>query len=212
MSEIQLLSVERFDGATLLSALRRTPLRGFDKALVYEHAELEILPAVDPQALAPAQRYVLQPTIDRLIGLRSALLRHGIDLLELHGGAWITTADHPEERIPVIPPIVEESLEPDGRRVLLINDGLHRVAAARALQLPISVVLATGVSGEHPYYAYALSGGWSDVEHLQSLPDVYEKKSYRLPGSYKSLFREFNAVLPGVQKQRKRSNPEHLQA
>jgi len=212
MPDMRLLSVEPFSGEDLLAALRATPLRGFDKALVYEGAQLTIEHGLDPETLVPAQRYVLTPTIERLIDLRAALLEHGIDLLALHGGAWVRTAQHPDERIPVVPPIVEESLEPDGRRVLLINDGLHRVAAARALRLPISVVLAKGVSPKHPYYAYALPGGWSEVTQLRELPDVFEKKSYRMPESYKALFREFNAVLPGVQKQRKQSNPTHLRA
>lgn len=212
MPDIDLLSVTPFSAEELIAALRRTPLRGFDKALVYQHAKLAIAKGVDPETLAPAQRYVLTPTIERLIALREALLAHGIDLFSLHGGAWVRTAEHPDEEIPVAPAIVEESIEPDGRKVLLINDGLHRVAAARALGLPISVVLVKGVPLEHPYYAYALPNGWSEVAQLQELPDVYEKKSYRLPESYKSLFREFNAVLPGVQKQRKQSNPTHLTA
>lgn len=212
MPDLSLLSVEPFDRESLLAALRRTPLRGFDKALVYQSASLQIAPALDPETLVPAQRYVLTPTIDRLIELREALLAHGIDLLALDGGAWVRTSEHPDEQIPVVPPIVEESIEPDGSRVLLINDGLHRVAAARALGLPISVVLVRDVAPEHPYYAYALPRGWSEVQQLQALPDVYEKKTYRLPDNYKSLFREFNAVLPGVQKQRKRSNPDHLRA
>lgn len=212
MPDLSLLSVEPFDKDALLAALRRTPLRGFEKALVYQDADLSIAPGLDPQALTPAQRYVLRPTIDRLIELRGVLLPHGTDLLSLDGGAWISTSHHPQERIPLIPPIVEESLEPDGSRVLLINDGLHRVAAASQLGLPISVVLVRGVSQEHPYYAYALPSGWSEVQQLQALPDVYEKKSYRLPHNYKALFREFNAVLPGVQEQRKRSNPDRLKA
>jgi hypothetical protein len=33
-----------------------------------------------------------------------------------------------------------------------------------------------------------------------------------MPGEYKALFREFNAVFPGVQKDRKKSNPAHLRA
>lgn len=212
MSEVHLLSVRTFSGEELLRCLRQTPLRGFDKALVYEKAELQIAPAVDPHTLAPAQRYVLTPTIKRLIDLREALLHHGIDLLALDGGAWVRTSDHPDEEIPVVPPVIEESVERDGSKVLLINDGLHRVAAARTLGLPVSIVLVKGVPEEHPYYAYALQGGWSEVAQLQELPDLYEKKSYRLPENYKALFREFNDVLPGVQKQRKQSNPAHLKA
>jgi hypothetical protein len=209
---VKILSVARFDRDELLGALRQTPLRGFDKAKLYAEATLELAPATDTDSLTPAQRYVLQPTVRKLLGLREVLLEHGVDMFALDGGAYVHTSDDPGEAIPVVPPVVEESREPDGRSVLLINDGLHRVAAARSLGLPISVAIARGIPREYPYYAYALHGGWGDIEALEELPDSYQKKEYRLPDNYKALFREFNTVFPGVQKQRKRSNPSHLRA
>ena len=45
---------------------------------------------------------------------------------------------------------------------------------------------------------------------LEELPDSFQKKAYRVPGNYKALFRDFNAVFPGVQAERKQSNPAHL--
>ncbi len=199
-------SVEPFDRDHLLAQLRRTRLRGFDGARVYEGAALSLEPALDPEALAPAQRYVLTDGIERILALRTALLPHGLDLLALDGGAYVTTDDGV---VPVIPPVVEESREPDGRTVLIVNDGIHRVYAARSLGLH-SAVVARGAS--HPYYALALPGGWADVTALDALPDRFEKKAYRDPQNYKALFRDFNGVFPGVQQQRKRSNPEHLTA
>jgi hypothetical protein len=209
---VEILSVRRFDRDELLSALRETPLRGFDNARLYANATLELASAADTDALTPAQRYVLKPTLHRLLELRDALLAYGIDVFALDGGAYVHTSDDPHEAIPILPPIVEETLEPDGRSVLLINDGLHRVCAARSLGLPISVVVARGVPSEYPYYAYALPRGWAELEQLGELPDEYQKKEYRLPDNYKALFREFNTVFPGVQKQRKQSNPDHLRA
>jgi hypothetical protein len=211
-TDLQILSLTRFDREELLSRLRQTPLRGFDSARPYANATIELAPAIDTGALTPAQRYVLAPTVQKLLVLRTALLAHGLDLFALDGGAFIRTSEHPDEEIPVLPPIVEESPEPDGRTVLLVNDGLHRVSAARSLGLPISVVLVRGVPVEYPYYAYALAGDWSEVEELAELPDEYQKKNYRLPENYKALFREFNTVFPGTQKQRKQSNPAHLRA
>jgi hypothetical protein len=209
---VKILSVTRFDRDELLASLRETPLRGFDKVKLYANAALALVPATDPDVLTPAQRYVLGPTLRKLLELRAALLEHGVDLFALDGGAYIRTAEDPREQIPIVPPIVEETLEPDGRNVLLINDGLHRVAAARSVGLPISVVIARAVPSEYPYYAYALPHGWSELEQLEELPDTYQKKEYRLPENYKALFREFNTVFPGVQKQRKQSNPDHLRA
>ncbi|HYM45800.1 MAG TPA: hypothetical protein VES65_06510 [Solirubrobacteraceae bacterium] len=208
----RVLSVTPFDRGELLSRLRETPLRGFDEVRPYANAAIELAAGTDPATLVPAQRYVLEPAVEKIVELRVALLAHGVDLFDLDGGAYIHTSEDPDEAIPVIPPIVEESREPDGRTVLLINDGLHRVSAARLLGMPISIVLVRGVPAEYPYYAYALPGGWSEVTELGELPNTYQKKNYRLPENYKALFREFNTIFPGIQKQRKKSNPPHLRA
>lgn len=209
---MRVLSVEPFDRHHLLDALRRTRLRGFDRARPYEHAQIELAQQTDSDRLAPAQRYVLRDGVAQILALRAALLEHGIDVFALDGGVWVRTADQPDERVPVIPPVVEESHEPDGRTVLIVNDGIHRIYAARSLGLPISTVIVRGVPPELPYYALALPRGWADVAELDELPDGFEKKAYRIPDNYKALFRDFNELFPGVQQERKKSNPEHLRA
>ncbi|CAI7977303.1 conserved hypothetical protein [Frankia sp. Hr75.2] len=207
---MEILSVEWFPAAELLARIRLTRLRGFDGAQPYLDASIEVVPTIETANLTPSQNYVLTPGVDKIIELRSALLDHGVDIFALDGGVYVTTSDDPGERIPVIPPVVEESVERDGRTVLLINDGLHRVSAARSLGLPISIVLVSGVPAEYPYYAYALDAGWDGVIPMLELPDGHQKKDYRQPTNYKSLFRDFNAQFPGVQKVRKQSNPSHL--
>jgi hypothetical protein len=137
------------------------------------------------------------------------VLAHGVDIFALSGGLELRT---PDEVIPVIPPVVEESHEPEGRVVRIINDGIHRVFAARSVGAPITVIDIAGVPREYPYYALALTDGWAGVTSLAELPDGFQKKDYRVPGNYKALFRDFNALFPGVQKQRKRTNPDHLRA
>jgi hypothetical protein len=209
---MRVLELEPFGRDELLSRLRETRLRGFDGARPYEGATLELARAVPTDELAPAQRYVLTAGVRKILELRSALLPHGVDVFALDGGALVRTSDDPDERVPVIPPIVEESHEPDGRTVAIVNDGIHRVYAARSLGLPISVVSARGVPAAYPYYALALRDGWAEVEELDELPDGFQKKEYREPERYKALFREFNEVFPGVQQERKKSNPEHLRA
>lgn len=209
---LEIVSLRPFGRAELLDALRGTPLRGFEGARPYASAEIELSPAFDTNLLAPAQRYVLKPRVRKLLALRNALNDHGVDLFALDGGAYIRTSDNPEETIPITPPFVEQSHEPDGSSVLIVNDGLHRVFAARSLGLPISVVIARDVPREYPYYAFALENGWSEVQELEALPDEYQKKAYRLPENYKALFRDFNLIFPGIQKERKKSNPAHLRA
>jgi hypothetical protein len=205
---VNVASVEPFGAAELLDRLREVRLRGFPDVAPYADATLE-LAAVDPETLAPPQRYVLRDGVQTMHDLRAALAPHGLDPFALDGGAYATIDG---ERIPVVPPIVEESHEPGGRTVDVIADGLHRVYAARQLGLPITVVLARGLPREHPYYALALPDGWAGVAELDALPDGFQKKTYRNPDNYKSLFRQYNAVFPGVQQQRKRSNPAHLKA
>jgi hypothetical protein len=196
------MTVETFSRDELLERISEVRLRGFDGARPYSRESLDLV-SLSTDELAPAQRYVLRPTVQDIVSLREELLAHGLDMFALDGGAYVRGT-------PVIPPIVEESHEPDGRTVWIINDGIHRVYAARSLGLPITVVRAREVS--HPYYALALPGGWSDVEELDELPERYEKKTYRDPSNYKALFREFNEVFPGVQQERRKSNPEHLRA
>ena len=71
--------------------------------------------------------------------------------------------------IPFLPPVIEESIERDGTKVLLINDGIHRVYAARKRGRKINVVLARNVPAEYPYYAYALPQGWAQVDELAGI-------------------------------------------
>jgi hypothetical protein len=207
----EVLEVEPFGRAQLLGALRETRLRGFDGARVYAEAVMDLVDS-DSADLAPAQRYVLRNGVEKILELRRSLLDHGIDIFKLDGGVWVRTSDAPDRRVPMIPPIVERSQEPDGRSVWIINDGIHRVFAARSVGLSINTVKVTGVPPDHPYYALALPHGWSEVTELDELPDGFQKKTYRDPDNYKALFREFNDVFPGVQEERKKSNPGFLRA
>jgi hypothetical protein len=210
---VRVTAVEPMDAVALLTALRGTRLRGYGGAEPYRDATMRLEAATDSGRLTPAQRYVLAPGVAQILELRRALLGDwDVDLFALNGGLWIATDETGEERIPVIPPIVEESVEPDGRTVMLINDGMHRIYAARSVGLPITVIAVYGVPPEYPYYAFALADGWDSVLALAELADGFEKKKYRLEGNYKALFRDFNAVLPGVQKERKKSIPDRLRA
>ena len=202
---VQIEAVEQIEG--LLATLRETPLRGFEAARPYASASLT-LERLDPDDVMPPQNYVLEPGIATVLALREALASWDVDPFALTGAVWVT-ADG--ERIPLLPPIVEQSREPGGATVLLVADGMHRVYAARRLGLAITCVVIRGVPAEYPYYAYALTGGWPAVTSFEELPEGHQKKSYRRPLSYKALFRQFNVLYPGVQAQRRQTNPAHLQ-
>jgi hypothetical protein len=211
---MQIIKYDLLTEADLLSRLKRTRLRGFDRAEVYRDATLEIL-ETDPAALTPAQRYVLQEGVQAILDVAEAFEPRGIDIFALRGGLlfWRDGTDPDRDPpIPFLPPVIEESVERDGRTVLLINDGIHRVYAARKRGRKINVVLARRVPPEYPYYAYALPDGWAQVEELEELREGYQKKEYRNPENYKALFRDFNEIFEGVQKQRPRTNPANLKA
>ena len=211
---MNILRYELLPEADLLARLKKTRLRGFERAEVYRDATLEIA-TLDTDALTPAQRYVLADGIATILEIADAFAPRGIDVFALRGGLlfWPEGTDPSiDPAIPFLPPVIEESREPDGRTVLLINDGIHRVYAARKRGRGLNVVLAKNVPAEYPYYAYALPDGWAQVEELSELTEGYEKKAYRNPDNYKTLFRDFNEVFEGVQKQRPRTNPAHLKA
>jgi hypothetical protein len=199
---MELLEVLPFSEDELLARLKRVKLRGHGQAEVYRDATLEIAPALSTDALWPPQTYVVSAGVARTIALRDALLARDIDIFALRGGVMVRTSDHPDELIPVIPPVVEDSREADGKTILLINDGMHRTYTARKLGLPLNVVRARSVPAAYPYYAYPLANGWADVREVEAIPDTFERKDYREPADHKALFRDFNAVFPGVQTKR----------
>jgi hypothetical protein len=198
-----------------LKRFATTRLRGHGQPLIYENARLELVRQVDPKTLFPAQRYVLKEDYQRLHDLYNLFQEQNIDIFNLEGSLlfWLEeqeNASGEEGPIPLTPPIIEMSKEPDGRTIPLINDGMHRVYTAMRLDKPINIIIAHDVPLEYPYYAYALENGWDDVVDLNELPDNFVKKTYRDPDQYKALFRDFNAVFEGIQKQRKKSNPSSL--
>lgn len=164
-------------------------------ARVYERCPIE-LRAMNTDDIAPAQRYVLTQEILKVRELRWALRDHGIDLFTLDGylTMWLEGYDDP---IDLLPPVIEESREADGRTVNILNDGMHRVYLARMERSPIQVVYVREVPDEYPYYAFPLVNGWNDVEIVQDLPEGYIKKWHRIR-DYKSLYRDFNTAFVNV--------------
>jgi hypothetical protein len=199
----------------LLERLKQTRLVGHGRPYIYQHATLELVEQADPEQLAPAQRYVLKGDFQRIEALYQTFLARSVDIFRLRGGLLFWTQKAPGQQpagpFPLLPPLVEESQEPGNQKVLLINDGMHRVYAARRLHKGINVILAKGVPPQYPYYAYALPEGWQGVETLSELPAGYRKKTYREPRDHKALFRDFNEVLPGVQRRRSHPDPGAVQ-
>jgi hypothetical protein len=204
---VKLIEVEPFDRETLLSTLRRVKLVGHGQIEVYRDADITLVPALDTDALTPAQYYALDPTIEHITLLREALLAEGHDIFALDGGLWVRTSRDPGKRFPIIPPVAEEGVTRGGREVLLVNDGIHRVATARSLGAPISTVVVRGAPKKFPYYAFPLENGWDGVTRIRELEPGFVKKDYVTKDGYKQLFRDFDALFPGVQPLREETNP-----
>ena len=207
---MKILKYELISQSTLFARLKSTRLLGYGQPTIYAKAHFTLQKAVDPNKLVPAQQYVLASDFYTIERLYQTFLQYSIDIFALTGGL-LFWREEPETGlaegpIPLTPPIIEESLEPDGRPVLLISDGMHRVYTARQLGKQINVILVRNVPIEYPYYAYPLPKGWAEVVELQELPEGFQKKVYR-EKNYKELFRNYNDVLPGIQKQRKKTNP-----
>ncbi len=203
---MKILRYEKIPEHTLLARLKQTRLMGHGQPYIYANATLAVQEQVDPNSLAPTQRYVLESDFHTIEMLYNAFLPQGIDIFALKGGLrfWREQPETGEEEgpIPLISPIIEESVEPDGKKIRLINDGMHRLYTARKLGKRINIILVQNVPTEYPYYAYPLKQGWADVIELKEIPDAFQKKAYRDKNNYKALFRNFNEILPGVQKQR----------
>ncbi len=195
----------------LLARLKKVRLRGFDQAEVYKNAEIALLRQVDTDLLVPAQRYVLTPGVETILDLYDTFhYEKGVDIFALAGGLlfWTDEMDPNDLPIPLLPPVVEDDVKNPGLN--LINDGMHRVWAARKRGRAINVVFVRNVPIEYPYYADPLEKGWSEVKEIQELTEGYKKKTYRNPDDYKALFRDFNEIFEGVQKDRKKTSSEEL--
>ncbi len=208
---MRILRHEMINEKELLSRLKQVRLKGFGEPLIYESANLSIVPGVMTGALYPPQRYVLKGTVETILEIADAFEKRSIDIFALRGAVffWLEGSDPLlDPPIPLLPPIVEISHEPGNRMVPLINDGMHRTYSARKRGREINIVLVANVPREYPYYAYALKDGWKEVQEIEELTDGFKKKEYRNPDNYKALFRNFNAVFQGVQEQRKQTQPE----
>lgn len=184
----------------VLTRLKQTQLMGYGQPYLYKTAMLELCEQVDPDTLVPAQRYVLTRDFQRIENLYSQFLQIGIDIFALKNGLHF---EEQGEMIPLLPPIVEVSVE-ESKPVLLINDGMHRIFSARQLGKHINIILVSNIPKKYPYYAYPLKNGWQDVQVLETLTVGFVKKYYRDKENYKALFRNFNELFPNIQKQRQK--------
>lgn len=192
---MEIKRVERHGKNELVENMRKVGMLTQPEVLVYKDALVE-LATLHTNEIAPAQRYVLTQELMKVRDLQWALAEHSVHLFKLDGYVtiWLEGYDDP---IDVLPPVIEQSAEPDGSVVKILNDGMHRVYLARMERTPIQVVYVRNVPSEYPYYAFPLVDGWSGVEVVQELPEGYIKKWHRIK-NYKTLYRDFNTAFQNV--------------
>lgn len=188
---MNIVSINSYPVEDLIEKVLKVRLVGHDQPVAYSSAKIVCVPVKE---MVPCQRYLHAPTLATVSEVVKSLQnKFWMSPSRMYG--WVELVTDSGEKIPFLPPVIEWSL-PDNKHI--ICDGMHRVSVLHMLSEWINVVVAT--PADYPYYAYPLPGGWSDVEIVSTVPE--HKKRYREPEDHKALFRDFNAVFPGVQKKR----------
>ena len=208
----------------LFAKLQQVTLRG-GNAQPYLNARIDLV-TLDPNILAPTQRYVITDELKKIEQLRWEILKeHNRDILGLDGYVKCHYPATKEQRqsyevggepysvefgiraettIDIIPPVVEEWFSEQGKLHLIIADGQHRCFLARQMQRPITVVYVRGIHWGYPYYAYPLPRGWEDVEIRDDIPTDYIKKFHSVQ-EHKKLFRNYNSKFENIGTSRPRT-------
>ena len=187
--------VEHFPWDDLLERLRNVAMLKRPEIRVYERAEIS-LRDMPVETLFPAQRYVLIQELWKVRRLKWELARMGYDLFRLNGylKVWL---EGEVRAIDLLPPVVEESVERNGRVVNIINDGMHRLYLAFLEWITPQVIFVRDLPKEYPYYAFPNPTQWQGIEWVDSLPEGYVKKWHRI-ADYKTLYRDFNSAFDNV--------------
>lgn len=196
---------EHFPPQELIRRLKRVTLLKRPDVYIYEHSTIT-LETIASECLYPTQRYVLVQELLKVRQLKWELARFGHDLFRLEGylKVWLAGVPHP---LDILPPVVEESVERNGRVVNIINDGMHRLYLAYLEWTTPQVIFVRGIPKDLPYYAFPSPTQWQGIELVDELPEGYIKKWHRIP-DYHSLYRNFNSAFEHVGAPRGRFSKE----
>ena len=192
----------------LISNLHKVTMLKDNKYYVYKNAYITI-ETIDPNCLSPCQYYILKDELSKKNELQEAFKKYsnknfpkvrygGRDIFSIDGYYEFRTSNEVESRT-LLPPIVEESIELDGKIYPLINDGMHRIYLALLQKRKINVVYIRGAL--KPYYAYPLPNGWNDVKVVNEITKGSIKKIHRIQDK-KKLYRNFDSVFTNCSKPR----------
>lgn len=140
--KVEIVKVKHLSEDELISRLRNVTMLQDESTRPYENAFIS-LENICIEDLFPPQRYVLKQELLKVRELKWRLEEHGIDLFQLNGFVRITLAGE-SEPIDLLPPVIEERIEKNGRVAHIINDGMHRIYTAY-LEWVIPQVILCGV-------------------------------------------------------------------
>ena len=193
---MNITSVQRFDMQELIGRLKNLTMLEDENMYPYRDAYISV-ERICVEELHPPQRYVMKSELTKVRELKWALEEHGVDLFNLDGFVRIFLEGR-EEPVDVLPPVVEEIIERNGRITHVINDGMHRIYMAYLEWVIPQVVYVRGLPKSVPYYAYAIpERDWTKIELLEEIPKTYIKKWHRIEKN-KTLYRNFNSVFTNV--------------
>ena len=196
---MRITNVRRHSVNELIGRMRTVTLVEDRSNEIYRSAAISV-ERLAPEHLAPAQLYVLREALEVQRKLRLQLRRFDLDSLDLDGFVEIELEGRPD-RIGFLPPVVEESIEANGRTMNVICDGMHRLFLARLEWTTPRVVFVRGINRRFPYYAYPNINGWNDVRVIDKLSDAEGgkilKKWHRIE-NHRSLFRDFSVAFSNL--------------
>jgi hypothetical protein len=194
--KIKILEVEQFSEQDLIERLRKLTMLEDESVFPYRNTFIS-LENISLDDLFPAQRYVLKQELLKVRGLKWQLEDHGIDLFNLNGFVRMKLEGEPEP-VDLLPPVVEEIIERNGRIANIINDGMHRVYTAYLEWVIPQVVFVRGLPKNIPYYSFPIpEKDWTKIELRDDIPTGFIKKWHRIEQN-KKLYRNFNSVFENV--------------
>ncbi|MBD3238059.1 MAG: hypothetical protein GF332_00265 [Candidatus Moranbacteria bacterium] len=196
---MKIVKIKKFNQTQLIDRLKKVTMLKAPKQKPYQNAVIS-LEKLDTKQLYCPQRYLIQKNLTEIAELNWAMKKNNVDIFNLNGFVRFWLADQSEPR-DILPIIVEESIEANGRVVNLVCDGMHRAYYAQiAHQIP-QVVFIRGIDKRFPYYNYPIYQGkdWDKIDLFPDLPlpDGYVKKWTR-EQNYKAYYKNFNSRFKNV--------------
>ncbi len=202
-------SVEHLSSELIRETLRQVPLVGTPSERPYARATIEWDVAQKHAELYYAQLYLLKPQLEVIQSLASQLQKIlARNPFRLDCGLRLVLRFARDEAVPQFcywfPPILEEAFLPDGRSVLLVADGMHRVFLSSSYDRShVSAIRVTNLDPAFPYYAYPQARDWGKLALLDAKPPPSARKTYREGANPKRLFRNYNALFAALQPSRR---------